>query len=250
VKYLLPTILFCLFSVVSAQEIKSELRILPEALEYREGDLVEIDLKIWPIENADFEEFRKIEGVTLFNALDITQVSSVENSPNNADVVIIKAIAVVLKEPDASSAFIQYKNNNIAVAPQHFKLIPLKVKSEEFYILDQSISRRYLVPAMLAFLVVIITVGIMYRRKYLAQKNNKKDPREEYKKLFLSAEDRTQFEEVYARRKEWVPLLTAETIAHREFFKVMEMHQYKQDWDADEKIEVKNSFEIIRGSFS
>lgn len=239
-------ITFC----ISATEIKSELQLLPNAREYREGDIVEIDLKIWPIENADLEEFRKIESISLFGALEVTQISSVETSENNADVVLIKAIAVVTKAPETISANILYKGNTINIMAPSYKFLPLSSKNEDYFIMEQK-SLSSSIMWVLLFGAVLIGAGTyLYLKKFRVKKDDGLKSKRLYQELFSNAEERKDFENIYATRKHWAPLIIAETNAHREFYKLMEQHQYKKEWSLDVRNEIKLSFDIIRGSFS
>lgn len=236
-------------SISYAIEINTELKIVPESKEYHEGDIVEIDLKIWPVENAELEEFKKIEGTSLFNALEITQVNSIENSENNVDVVIVKATAVVVKAPESLPATIQYKNNAIALAAPSFKFVPLTSKQEDFYVLDQKVLSSNLIWPMLIGLISVGAGVYLYQKKYRIKKDDKLQVKRFYQELFSNAAERKDFEKLYASRKEWIPLLSAETNAHLEFYKLMEQHQYKKEWATDVLMEIKLSFDIIRGSF-
>lgn len=238
------------FSVSFAAEIKTELQLLPEAQEYHEGDIVEIDLKIWPIENAELDEFKKIEGTSLFNALEVTQVNSVESSENNADVVIVKATAIIVRAPESPTANFQYKNNAISINSPQFKYIPLPSKQEDFYVLDQKILSSNSV-----WLILLAVTGVgagvyLYLKKYRVKKDDKLAIKKAYQNLFSNAGERKDFETLYASRREWIPLLSAETNAHREFYKLMEQHQYKKEWAPEILMEIKLTFDIIRGSFS
>lgn len=251
-KHLLTLVLLFAVSLLSislAAEINAELKLVPESKEYHEGDVVEIDLKIWPIENADLEEFKKIEGTSLFNALEITQVNSIENSENNADVVIVKATAVVVKAPESLPANIQYRNNAIAITSPSFKFIPLASKQEDFYVLDQKILSSNSIWFILIGLIGVAGGTYLYQKKYRIKKDDKLQIKRAYQELFSNAAERKDFEKLYACRKEWIPLLSAETNAHLEFYKLMEQHQYKKEWATDVLMEMKLSFDIIRGSF-
>lgn len=238
------------FPVSYAIEIKSELKLVPVAEEYHEGDVVEIDLKVWPIENAELDEFKKIEGTSLFNSLEVTQINSIENSENNADVVIVKATAVVAKAPGLAASSIQYKNTAIPVSVPAFKFIPLPSKQEDFYVLDQKVLSSHSIWFALLAVLAVVSGIFLYFKKFRTKKDDLLEMKRTYQNLFSNAEKRQDFEKLYGSRREWVPLLSAETNAHREFYKLMEQHQYKKEWSSDILMEIKLSFDIIRGSFS
>jgi hypothetical protein len=251
VKFLVVYIFFILLSFTSqasSLEIKSSIQISPSSHEYHEGDLVELDIKIWPIESADLEEFKKIEDTSLFGGLEITQVNSVETSENNADVVIIKATAVVVAEGKTATA-INYKEHQINLSAPDYKFIPLAGKQKDFYVLDQSLTHSMVFIGILVGVLLLGGAVYLYLRKVRTTEDKNTQPKNFYQEIFSNAESRTDFENVYSLKKEWIPLLIAETTAHREFFKLMETHQYRKEWSADLTMEIKNSFDIIRGSF-
>lgn len=247
-KYLALIFLFLFALNLSASEIKSSVQLYPNAHEYHEGDLVELDIKIWPIENADLEEFKKIEGTSLFGGLEVSQINTLETSENNADVVIIKATAVVVGQSTGSS-IVHYKENAVNLSIPQYKIIPLKTKQDDFYILDQSLGSNTLIIWVLGIATLVGMSIYVFQKKFKKTKDVNSEPKKFYQELFSNADARKDFEELYSRKKEWLPLLAAETNAHREFYKLMEMHQYRKEWSPDVTLEIKNSFDIIRGSF-
>ena len=250
-KYFIMTFIYVIFNVVFtvyATEIKTSVQLIPESQEYHEGDIVEIDLKIWPIENADLEEFKKIEGSSLFNGLEITQLNTVEISENNADVVIVKATAVVVA-PTSVSGVIQYKDQALNISAPLYNFLPLKTKQEDFFILDQSVISATSFLWIFFLVIGMLIVIFVLKKKFWKTKDTSLEFKKHYQDLFSSADERKDFEKIYALRKEWIPFLAAETNAHREFLKLMEAHQYRKEWTKDMAMEIKNTFDVIRGSF-
>ena len=105
-------------------------------------------------------------------------------------------------------------------------------------------------------LIVLLLIGVMVWKKEKLLKllsKYKTDPVAEkikkYNKIFSEAITRESFEEIYADKLNWFPLVKVKAPAYQEYFKVMEQHQYKKQWTAEELDEVKNCFDIIRGSF-
>ncbi len=248
-KFLLLLSLIVFSSGVFA-EINSQIHIYPEVNGYIQGDIVNIELEVYPIENLSIDEFKKIEGSTLYKALEVTQINSIEKSENNADVVIIKGLAVVIADPTGISSSIKYFGTDISLPAISFKFIPLKNKNKDYYILNQAgISAKqiwfwFLLPVC----ILIIFIGNKLNnknkiKKELAEKKKK------FNQLFQSASSRKDYEVIYNCKKEWLEVLTNETNAYREYFLVMENHQYKKEWNDEDINEVKNFFDIIRGSF-
>jgi hypothetical protein len=231
------------------QDLKSEVHLVPELKEYHEGDIVELDLKIWPIENADLDEFKKIEGTSLYSALEIEQVNSVANSENNADVVEIKATAIITNFPDITQSFINYKNTKIKILSPEYKIISIQEKKEDFYILDQSsIGNKKNIALILSIVAIAIALFFIIK-KVMRPKDPKFEIRKSFQNIFNNANERKDFENIYASRSDWVIYALAETQHHKDFFRSMELHQYKKEWSSEELTEIKNSFEHIKRSF-
>jgi hypothetical protein len=235
---------------VIAADVRGELRIIPEAKEYHEGDIVEFELKIWPIENAVLEEFRQLEGTQLSNSIEVEQITTIENSENNADVVLVKASGIILKAPSSSEGIVKYKNIIINISIPPFGVVALKSKKEDFFVLDQTVVSGSTSWWILILVVFAVLGTYVYLKKFRKKNDTTLDLKKSYQLLFFNAEKRHDFESIYAAKKEWVMLLATETQAHRDFFSCMEAHQYKKEWGIDEETEVKNSFDIIRRSFA
>jgi hypothetical protein len=252
VKYLLLYISLAIMNIslpAFSVEIKSSIQLSPSTHDYREGDLVELDIKVWPIENAELDEFKKLEGTSLFGGLEITQLNSLETSENNADVVIIKATAMVSAQAKEASV-INYKEHVINLSAPDYKFTPIKGKQVDFYVLDQSLAGSIVVVGIIVGISLIGGAVYIYYKKIKKPEDKGSKLKYFYQEMFSSADSRSDFENIYSLRKEWGPLLVAETNAHREFYKLMESHQYKKEWAADTTMEIKNSFDIIRGSFA
>ena len=85
----------CLFFLgvhVHAADLQAEFIISSDLKQINEGDFIEGTLKIWPIENPDYEEFKKLINLNFFNSLILTQIQSIGSSPNNADLLEIKGL--------------------------------------------------------------------------------------------------------------------------------------------------------------
>jgi hypothetical protein len=230
------------------EDLKSQIHLIPEQKEYHEGDIVELDLKIWPIESADLDEFKKIEGTALYGALNIEQVTSVLNSENNADVVEIKATAVVVGAPDNNQAYVAYKNDKIKLISPVYRFLSIKSKNEDYYIINQASvsSKKYL---LIIISIVILLIGIvLVIKKLLKPKEPKNDVKKSFLVIFTNANQREDFEMIYAKKSEWIRFVLIDSMIQKNFFDIMEIHQYKKDWTSEELAEVINSFEPIRRS--
>lgn len=254
-KILLALIISIMFSfTVYSADIQADLTLIspPEIL--KEGDLLEGVLKIWPIENIELDQFQQLENMVIGDALVVTQIESAIVSPNNADVAEIKLQFIVKKMASVNSSF-NYKGQPVTINVPLLKLAPSEKMQEDYIILDQGLlNSQVLKLVLLSCAMLILVLAVVKRaRIVIFLKKLKSDPvaiaTKKYNSIFMKAESRADFEEIYALRKEWLKLVKVQAQAYTEFFKIMEQHQYKRDWLNGELSEVKSSFEIIRGSF-
>lgn len=249
-------IFFILFSMnVFGAEMQAELHLISAPVVLREGDLVEGILKVWPIENGDLGQFKQLENMVLANALFVTDVESIEISANNADVVEVKLVLIVKRSQENSSLPLNYRGNLIPIRVPPLKIEASDKDPEDYYVMDQGLIGHYLGKIIIVFILIILFLLAIWKRssfKSLAQKL-KRDPLamaiKKNNEMFLKAGTRQEYEEVYAKRKDWLNLIKVQAPAYDEFFKTMEIHQYKRYWNAEVLNEVKSSFDVIRGSF-
>lgn len=236
-------------------ELKGNFSINSPAGTIKEGDLIEGTMRIWPVENPDSAEFSNLINTKLFNALQLIQVLSVEPSANNADVLEMRGLFIAHSAKYLTTYELKYKNEIVAIEAPALKITPLETRAQEFFILDQSLNLSHYRLYIIAGILFLVCLSAFLKRKKLSTwlKSLKKDPRSEaikfYRMKFEKASLREDYEELYARKEDWLPLIQARTTAYDEFFKVMNLHQYKPAWGAEELREVKSIFDIIRGSF-
>jgi hypothetical protein len=244
------------FSLIAfSEEIHVELGLISPPALLKEGDVVEGLLKMWPLENADLNEFKKLEGLSLAGALYVADVESVNPSPNNADVVEAKLVIIVKRSKEASAQALSYKGNIYSILTPSLNLAPSEKETDQYFVLDQGLihSRKLQIIIGLIFLALII--GLYLKRKSLLAKIRgfKEDPiaskKLKFDGQFTSAQNREDYESIYAHRGEWLSLINVVTTGYLNFFSIMELHQYKKFWNQDELKEVENSFDVIRRSF-
>lgn len=252
---LLIVLFSLMFSTLHAGEIQAQFNLLSESSQLKEGDLVEGVIKVWPIENADLNEFKTIATQTFFNTFQILEIQSLEVSANNADVVEVKILFAVKSAKDIAASAIKYKNQTIVVPAPVFKVIPLQGKNKDYFVLDQAFSYTHWFKYFLIIGGAAIALTIFLMRKKIKRliKTIKADPIEiamkKFSQKFSNAKSREDFEEIYLLKKEWLKLLKEQTPAYQEFFKTLNQHQYKKNWGPVELKEVQESFDVIRGSF-
>lgn len=251
-KIFIVKIIFFTFIATNVFCMNSELIILPKGAEVNTGEFVSVVFRIWPVENANTEELKKIEGQTLFGGLYVNEIQSLAPSENNADVFEIKALGVITGEIPSSKLFFNYLGQEIPVKYQSLNIKLTENKTKDFYVLDQGVDLKFK-PWLTILLAIMFLSGVVFffRKKLLGVFEQKKtdDPRKAFKNLFISAKNREDFEKIYSEKENWLPLLTIKTQAHADFFNTINQYQYKMNWSHAEQIEVETSFDQIRRSF-
>ena len=252
---LITIFLFMLMKTSFAVEaIKGEFIPSVPMAELKEGDLFEATLRFWPIDNADLNEFKKLDKVSLFNAFYLAQINNLGSSANNADVVELKGIFIVQSAQTQPIYSFNYKNSLVELHVSDGKIKALANRNKDFFILDQSVNGSGLWKIILC-LIFLAVIGLYWKRENLKalflklRPSALKKAKEHYNVLFKSAREREDFETIYKNKNEWIFLLQEKTPAHIEFFKVINLHQFKRDWSDEDHKEVKDSFDVIRGSF-
>lgn len=239
-----------------AAELQGELNLVDAPSVLREGDLIEGVLKVWPIENADLIEFNRMENAVLDNTLVVINVESVAISENNADVIVAKLQLIVKKNSGNEPSSLDYKGQQISLQLPSLKIEDTGAKLQDYIILDQGMISSRIKLLMAGILLAGLFIFGFFKRNSIKDylKRFKNDPVaiaiKKFNELFLRASTRQDYETIYAERKNWLTLCKLETQAHKEFFKTMEMHQYKRLWGDVELSDVKRSFDFIRRSLS
>ena len=249
--------IFCLLihSKVFSEEIHAELSFISPPTIFKEGDVIEGVLKVWPLENADLNEFKKLDGVTLAEAFYVSEIESSEVSANNADVIEAKLLFIVKRSKDKSFQMLDYKGHLINIQIPVFTLAPAEKDPEGYFVLEQRMLRSNLVIVVCLIIFAILITALVVKKQSIKEffKKIKIDPEKLQKKnfnqLFSSARKREDYESIYAQRNIWIGLVKVMAPVYLEFFKIMELHQYKKEWNEEDLREIERCFDIIRGSF-
>ena len=248
-------VIFICANALMAQVPKAEFNFSTAMAKLPEGELLEGVIKIWPLENADLEEFKSLQGQSFMNSLELLDLQSVAVSENNADVVEIKGLFVVSKKGSPSLTQIPYKGQFISISPLPFEVEKLRENQKDYFIMSQSLTKEILLKIIAIVAAAFTLIAMVWKRKdiinFIKNKNQTQDVNwyQVYKERFLNARERHEIEALYAAKKEWMNLGEIPLTGLEEFSRVMELHQYKKEWGEVEQSEVRASLEVIRRSF-
>lgn len=243
-----------MISFAFAQTIQGEFIPSQGMGQLKEGDLLEATIRVWPIENADLTQFRKLEKTLLFNALYLAQVTSLGVSHNNADVVELKGLFIIKTAKTQPIFTFKYNDSVIELNSGSLVISELQGKNSDFFILNQSLNKSILWMIVLGAFIVLLILAVIKRKaieEFIVglRPGSIKKSRKKYDEIFRRAARREDFEAIYKDKDTWMKLLIERAPAHFEFLKTLNQHQFKKDWGSAEIEEVKSSFDIIRRSF-
>jgi hypothetical protein len=256
---ILSVLLFFLLSVYNgislAQVPKAEFTFSSNLSKVPEGELLEGMIKIWPLENANLQEFKNLQGQSFMNSLELLDLQSVALSENNADVVEIKGLFVASKKGSPSLTQIPYQGQFITISPLPFEVEKLKDNQNDYFIMSQSLTRDVLIKLIAVVVAAFAIIALVWKRKSILNFFKRRRDSKElnwhqiYKDRFMNAKNRQEIEALYASKKEWAGLTEKPLSGIEEFSRVMELHQYKKEWGEKELSEVMESLEVLRRSF-
>ncbi len=245
--------LYFLFSSIAwSSSLEAEFEIDNKIKTLKEGDVVSATLRVWPIEDVDFAEFKKLQSTNLFDSFYLADVESIAPSINNSDVIELKGSFLVMGKINPSKLSINYHDQLVHVRFKEVLINQLDKKSNEFLVEDQDVDHNYATVSIIVLVLIIFSLLYFKREKIkqLFKKKEKVDEKVTFARLFLLAKSREDFETLYLQKEKWIKLLKEVTPAHHDFFKVLNEHQYKKEWSTAIKNEVEESFEQIRRSFN
>ncbi|MBC7429009.1 MAG: hypothetical protein H7336_10380 [Bacteriovorax sp.] len=251
---LLITLTMFLSTSAFAENINTEFKPTQDISHLKEGDLIEVEMKFWPIENADLSQFKKLEKTVFFNAFYLAQVLTLETSANNADVIELKALYIVKSAKPQPLFVFKYNESPVEMHLDGIKIEELKNKESDYFILDQSLNGSHLLIILGCILIALLAAAI-YKRQALKQfiiglkPDALKKAKKKYDEMFRKASKREDFEVIYQEKENWLKLLEIRAPAHNEFFKILNQYQFKKEWSNEDCGEVRSSFDIIRRSF-
>ncbi len=239
---------------VDLSTVNTELQF-DKSAQYKEGDIIPARLQIWPVDDQE-KKFNIKVGTYIDDAFYVADIVSQKRSENNADVVQIELLLVLVQVPKNEKLTIDLGEGKINVA-HGIKATGTEVKQPALVMFNQESEGFGLGGAVWSMIVLgLIVLGLALFKLVLMYmvKTKQEREKEKFKKYwaekFNNVEGRSDFEVVYGRKKEWLRLVKLQTPPLVEFFRVMEDVQYKKEWSEDDREIVKETFDNIRGIFN
>lgn len=237
--------------IFASGEIKNVIKFQPSGA-LIQGDSVKITAQLWPVENYDESKFIEFKNKVFFEHFYVNDIKATR-SENNYDVILLEVDAIAESPApmgkQVSLVFGEYATS-ISLP---FEIEKMEDFDGQFVILNQAVdyvSRNFGIALTALGALLIILTFVYYRKKifnYLGKNKKEAQRKIHFQTLFHNAKERNHFEEIYARKSEWLVYIPEKNQVLQNFFKTIEEHQYKKNWTKEELFEVKDSFDKIRG---
>lgn len=220
------------------------------------GDVISAELILWPKEEITENDLKSLESSFLGkNSIYIGSVNEIGESPNNEQALVARLVLV----PTAAADWRQIQTIKIKGISYPLQMTGVSVQafekiSDKFISIEQELpsGQRWkwiAASSSLAFLLTLVFLLPWMKRKRKAQKLAQQEKLEKKKWLeyLKSAKSRSDYENLYSHRSAWVKDNWSHDPDVMKFFESLHVHQYKREWSQEEKSEVDNLFEKIRG---
>lgn len=238
-------------SLWASIEVKNVIKFQPSGA-LTQGDSVKITVQMWPVENYDEKKFLEFKDKIFLENFYVNEIKS-SRSENNYDVIILEVDAIA-ESPAPRGKVVSLNFGDYSTSTSlPFEVEKLENFDGQFIILNQAVDYVSKNVGLILSAIVFLLGGVVlyyYRKKIfkiLGHNKREAQAKIQFQTLFHNAKERTHFEEIYARKNEWLKYIPEKTQALQSFFKLLEEHQYKKSWSKEELFEVKDSFDKIRG---
>lgn len=258
---LILVLLFCFnsFSVFSQDMTAVFSPTIQGALSLDIGDIFKGKISIMPHNQDNLERYKSMEGQNFIDYFYVISVDDIKKNSNNYDVLEIMGTFLVRGEISNQPFYIwSHGGENLPVRIERISIKSNKPNAQEdtpnFIVVPQAYDRalkiNWAYVALVCLVIIVIIYFVMtYFKKLCLKRKNKNDRVEKinyWNSLFLSCEDRDQYEYIYRFRDQWCGLIGGITPDIQDFFNTLEKYQYKKNWNEYELFEVNSSFEKIK----
>ena len=216
----------------------------------RPGIVFDAVLEISPVRKSQI--FPSLENTTILDAL---YVFKVEKKIFNENVLSFHIKAVFKKHLDPGIIHHwSFGDKKISLSVSNMDVERSFHKKEKDFIIyrqkgdsQDSLSVVIFVLILLALLCLVFLV--VYRRKTREKRMKWQKRYENYlkwKKIFLNAKNRCDYESISLKKNEWMNLCKDNSILVRDFLNSINSCQYKKEWNNKELTHVETSFNKIR----
>ncbi|RLA63590.1 MAG: hypothetical protein DRQ88_12245 [Epsilonproteobacteria bacterium] len=254
-KIFLFFLILLLPTLAISEEISAELTYFGPNRPIKMGSFISAKLLLGPKGGKYLKELENNVGKNLINGFYLQEVINPQvlqggNAFLEADLILILISPIdsggknIWKVGAKSIPFNlkKFTGQQPDLNPKSFIILGQPVKKEWFYI--------QLGLALLALILLVMAYALWKRAKNKTilkeQKHRKKEKLKFWKDLIINAQKRSHFENLYEQREVWLALLPSLGDKTSSFFMVVDKHQYKPEWTAEELEEVLSSMEDIR----
>lgn len=243
---------FIMMTSVFSVEVKNVIKFEPSQ-NIKQGDLVNISMQLWPVENYDVAEFDKLKNQVTLSHFYVVTVEA-KRSENNYDVILLNLSTIAESSAERGKS-LDFRFGEYSTSfSLPFEIKPLESFDGSFVILNQAVdfAGKNLLTVVVSLLVIIVVLVLIvkYRKRvinYFNKNVNDQKKKSHFQTLFHSAKERHHFEEIYKNKEQWLGYFPEKNHALLNFYKVMEEHQYKRQLSKEDLFEIKEAFDKIRG---
>lgn len=233
-------------------EVKNVIKFEPSQ-NIKQGDLVNISMQLWPVENYDVNEFNNLKNQVVLSHFYVVSVEA-KRSENNYDVILVNLSTIAESSAERGQNLDFKFGDYITSFSLPFEIKPLESFDGSFVILNQAVDfvgKNFITTVIIILCVFALTFLILKYRKrvmnYFNKNVSEQKKKSHFQTMFHSAKERQHYEEIYKNKDQWLVFFPEKNNALHAFYKTMEEHQYKRQLSKEELFEIKEAFDKIRG---
>lgn len=243
---------FIAMTSLYSMEVKNVIKFEPSQ-NIKQGDLVNITMQLWPVENYNVEEFNKLKNQVVLSHFYVVNLEA-KRSENNYDVVLLN-FSTIAESPAERGKNLDFQfGEYVTTLSLPFEVKPMESFDGSFVILNQAVDfagkNLLSVVVWATVLLAMILIFIKFRKKimnYFNKNVSDQKKKSHFQTLFHSAKERHHYEEIYKNKDQWLVYFPEKNNALLNFYKIMEEHQYKRQLSKEDLFEIKEAFDKIRG---
>ncbi len=239
--------LFCLMPVGQALTVKILNKNKTKIESFTAGDYLNVYIEIHPrSEIGNIENLTKQLEEKKLGPFKIVKISDLKASENNAEVILIDSELALTEALPAEQLGIRINGNFIPFDFENLEYIYKDLKPN-LVIFDQAVNKQYKKQYWLILIISLIVMALVFALvKILRSRKAKVNPELDYNKAFEllhNCRTRQDLELLYKEKDVWAGFVNKRVV--KEYFAVLNKHQYKPEWKESDLAEVLESYQKI-----